>query len=157
MRKSILLPHTEGNDAGWSEGWFPLDSIAIAEISSEDPQHPIEHALMQQSGGGWKAAVPGPQVIRFVFDSPQSIRRIRLQFKEERVERAQEFAVFASSEAKPREEVVRQQWMFSPGGSTAEVEDYSLNLANTKAIELVIDPGRHDKKVFATLESIQIG
>jgi len=52
-----------------------------AEISSEDPSHPFENAL--QGGGGWRAAAPGPQVIRLNFDEPQSIRRIRLTFREE--------------------------------------------------------------------------
>ena len=72
----------------------------------------------------WRAADPGPQVIRLNFDQPQSIHRIRLEFREERKERSQEFAVFASSAKYQRREVVRQQWGFSLGGSAVEIEDY---------------------------------
>ena len=95
-------------------------------------------------------------MIRLNFDHPQPIRRIRLEFREERRERAQEFAVFASSATYQRREVVRQQWTFSPGGSAIEVEDYSVDLPAVSSLELEIDPGRHDKQAIATLESIAI-
>lgn len=52
---------------------------------------------------------------------------------------------------------MRQQWVFSPGGVTTEVEDYYFEVKGITALELQIDPGRHDKQVFATLQSIQIG
>ena len=95
-------------------------------------------------------------MIRLNFDQPQSIRRIRLAFREERRERAQEFALFARSSTDPRREIVRQQWTFSPGGSSTEVEDYSVDLPDVLSLELEIDPGRHDKSAMATLESIAI-
>jgi hypothetical protein len=152
MRKSITPFSKASTVSPSSDGWLDLQQIASAEISSEDPQHPFENAL--RGGGGWRAADPGPQVIRLNFDEPQSIRRIRLEFREEHRERAQEFAVFASSAASPRREIVRQQWTFSPGGSATEVEDYSVDLPAVLSLELEIDPGRHDKLAVATLESI---
>lgn len=106
---------------------------------------------------GWKASEPGPQVLRLSFDDAASIHRIRLQFREERVERSQEIALFASFVDKPRKELVRQQWVFSPKGATTEVEDYFFDLKDVTSIELQIDPGRHDRQVYATLEAIQIG
>jgi hypothetical protein len=90
------------------------------------------------------------------FDAPQSIRRIRVEFREEHRERAQEFALFATSAANQRREIVRQQWTFSPGGSATEVEDYSVDLPAILSLELEIDPGRHDKSAMATLESISV-
>jgi hypothetical protein len=96
-------------------------------------------------------------VIRLNFDHPQAIRRIRVEFREDRRERAQEFAVFVRTSADPRREVVRQQWTFSPGGSAIEVEDYTVHLTDVLSLELDIDPGRHDKMATATLESIAIG
>jgi hypothetical protein len=109
-----------------------------------------------QAEGGWRAADPGPQVIRLNFDAPQFVRRIRLEFREEHKERAQEFALFATSSANQRQEIVRQQWTFSPGGSATEVEDYSVDLPAILSLELEIDPGRHDKSAMATLESISV-
>jgi hypothetical protein len=154
MRKSIVPLSKASTVSPGSDGWLDLQQIASAEISSEDPQYPFENAL--RGAGGWRAADPGPQVIRLNFDEPQAIRRIRLEFREDRVERAQEFAVFASSAAYPRREIVRQQWTFSPGGSATEVEDYSVDLPAVLSLELEIDPGRHDKLAMATLESIGV-
>jgi hypothetical protein len=156
MRKSIVSLHKASTASPSSDEWLDLQQIASAEISSEDPQHPFENALEGGKGGGWRAADPGPQVIRLNFDEPLSIRRIRLEFREERRERSQEFAVFASSAAYQKREVVRQQWTFSPGNSAIEVEDYSVDLPAVLSLELEIDPGRHDKLAIATLESIAI-
>jgi hypothetical protein len=156
MRKSTLPDFgTEGrlSPAG---SWLNLEEIASAELSSEDPQHPFEQALRTDTVDGWRPRSPGPQLIRLRFDVPQAIRRIQLKFREERVNRAQEIALFATSGA-DRKELVRQQWVFSPQGATTEVEDYFFDLKDVTALELEIDPGRHDKQVFASLESIQIG
>jgi hypothetical protein len=90
------------------------------------------------------------------FDVPQPIRRIRVEFREDHRERAQEFALFATTAGNQRREIVRQQWTFSPGGSTTEVEDYSVELPAILSLELEIDPGRHDKSAIATLESISV-
>jgi hypothetical protein len=156
MRKSILSQPAADAAVPASHQWLNLQELASAEISSEDAQHPFENALPGGKGGGWRAAVPGPQVIRLNFDHPQSIRRIRLEFREEKRERSQEFAVFVSSGADQKREIVRQQWTFSPGGSAVEVEDYSVDLPAVVSLELKIDPGRHDHQAIATLESISI-
>ena len=155
MRKSIVSQPKAPGSSTSTGPWLDLAEIASVEITSEDAQHPIENAL-QERAGGWRAAGPGPQVIRLTFDQPQSIHRIRLEFREERKERSQEFAVFASSAKYQRREVVRQQWGFSPGGSTVEVEDYTVDLPAVSVLELEIDPGRHDKEAIATLESISV-
>ncbi len=154
MRKSVVPLAHASTVSPSSGGWLDLEQITSAEISSEDPAHPFEDAL--RGGGGWRAADPGPQLIRLNFDMPQSIRRIRLEFREQHRERTQEFAIFASSGAHPRREIVRQQWTFSPGGSAIEVEDYSVDLSAVLSLELEIDPGRHDKSAIATLESISV-
>jgi hypothetical protein len=154
MRKSITPLPQASTISPTADGWLDLQQIASAEISSEDPSHPFENAL--RADGGWKAADPGPQVIRLNFDAPQAIRRIRLEFREAQRERAQEFALFATTAANQRREIVRQQWTFSPGGSASEVEDYSVDLPAILSLELEIDPGRHDKSAMATLESISV-
>jgi len=156
MRKSILSQPATDAVVPASHPWLDLQELASVEISSEDAQHPFENALPGGKGGGWRAAAPGPQVIRLNFDHPQAIRRIRLEFREAQRERSQEFAVFVSSGADQKREVVRQQWTFSPGGSAVEIEDYSVDLPAVVSLELKIDPGRHDHQAIATLESISI-
>ena len=158
MRKSIVSPSAVPTPP-ITEVWRDLERIARVEISSEDEQFPIEHALGKSETTGWRAAEPGPQLIRMHFDEPQNIKRIRLRFVERSAERTQEFAVFAGT-ASQLKEVVRQQWTFSPYGSTEEVEDYNLNLSGITTLELRIDPDRsHDPKAsreYASLQSLRL-
>jgi hypothetical protein len=51
---------------------------------------------------------------------------------------------------------MRQQWNFSPAGSTEEIEDIPVELSDVIGIELQIDPGRHDKHRIASLQSIAL-
>src|SRR6266849_6204256 len=71
---------------------------------------------------------------------------LRLHFVDRAAERSQEFAVFAGAGSELKE-IVRQQWTFSPYGSTEEIEDYTVNLSGITTLELRIDPDRsHDPK-----------
>jgi hypothetical protein len=98
-------------------------------------------------------------VIRLHFDEPLAIHRIELHFVDKTAERSQEFAVFAGSGTDLRE-VVRQQFTFSPGGSTEEIEDYIVALDGVTVMELKIDPDRsHDPKQsqsYASLQSLRL-
>lgn len=155
MRKSVLSP-SPAELRSALDAWLDLDKVAAVELTSEDPAHPFEQALRGEGGQGWKAAAPGPQTIRLIFDEPRAIHRIRVEFRETTRERSQEFSLSAISASHQTHAIVRQQWTFSPGGSTTEVEDYSVNLLDIVAIELTIDPGRHDLQAVATLQSIAI-
>jgi hypothetical protein len=158
MRKSIVSPSTT-TATPISDLWRDLERIARVEISSEDEGFPIENALGKRVTEGWRAATTGPQLIRLHFDEPQTIRRIHLQFVDKTSERSQEFAVFAGHGTELKE-VVRQQWSFSPGGSTEEIEDYAMNLSGITTLEVRIDPDRsHDPKLsqsYASLQSLKV-
>jgi hypothetical protein len=158
MRKSIISP-LPAAAVPTKDLWRELDRIARVEISSEDPLFPIEHALGRKETTGWRAAVKGPQVIRLHFDEPLSIKRLHLHFVEQARERSQEFAVYAGAGAELNE-VVRQQWTFSPHGSTEEIEEYNVNLSGITTLELRIDPDRsHDPKQsqeYASLQSLKL-
>jgi len=105
------------------------EEVARVEVTSDDPNFPIEVALTTGEGSGWRAAEKDEQIIRIVFDNQRTQRRIRLEFSETEIERTQEFTLRWSSEAAgPFREIVRQQWNFSPQGSTSEVEDYQVQL-----------------------------
>jgi hypothetical protein len=155
MRKTPLSP--SGNEQRSPlDIWLDIEDLALAEISSEDPAHPFECALHGGKGQGWRAAAPGPQTIRLKFDKPATIRRIRLEFREARVERSQEFRLSTAAVTGQKREIARQQWNFSPNGSTVEVEDYAVQLSNVAEVELEIDPGRHDRQAVASLQSIAL-
>ena len=152
MRKRVLGSAALLGDAADGREWFKLQDLAEVEVTSEADGYPVETAFNFGAGPGWRAASPGIQRIRLVFDQPQSIRRMRLQFNEPNVARTQEFTVRWSG--RPDEflkEVVRQQWNFSPGGSTAESEDYAIDLKGVSILELTIDPDRGAGEALANL------
>ena len=158
MRKSIVSPNA-AIKTPIGDNWRDLERIARVEITSEDAAFPIEHALGKAVTTGWRAASTGPQVIRLHFDEPQVIRRIHLHFVDSTAERSQEFAVFAGVGTELRE-IVRQQWNFSPHGTTEEVEDYTVELTGITTLELRIDPDRsHDPAAshnHASLQSLKL-
>jgi hypothetical protein len=119
--------------------WLPVEELATVEITSEDPAAPVEGALRGEAPG-WRAAEPGPQTIRIVFDRPQALGRIRLVFVEPDLVRTQELALRWSPDGRSFSEVVRQQWNFSPGGATREVEDYRVDLAGVSVLALDLVP-----------------
>ena len=56
--------------------------------------------------------------------------------------------------------MVRQQWNFSPSGTTEEIEDFKVELSGVTAMELRIDPDRsHDpaqSHSYASLQSLKL-
>jgi len=154
MRKRLLSSAPEPTDAG---GWLDLESLAVVEITSEDPDRPIESALLPAAGPGWRAAGPGPQTIRLVFDAPQSLHRIRLEFSEATAERTQEYVLRWSADGgREFRDVVRQQWNFSPGGSTHQIEVHAVDLPGVTVLELEITPDLGGGSAPASLEKLSL-
>ena len=152
MRKSVIdsvAIHTEQRS---EQEWLKLEQMAKVEVSSEDPNFPIESALTLGKGPGWRAAQEGKQIIRIIFDRPRPLRRIRLEFSETEIERTQEFTLQWSAESGgPFRDIVRQQWSFSPHGSTTEVEDYQVDLDSVSVLDLALRPDLTPSNAFATL------
>jgi hypothetical protein len=96
------------------------------EATSEDPQSPIESAFTG-CGPGWRTAEPRTQRVCLVF----SLR-------------------WSGAHGGADKEIIRQQWNFSPQGSTAEVEGCPPDLESVSVLELAICPdiaGRHGIEV----------
>ena len=114
MRKRIITP-VQQETAPPDLEWLNMEELAEVEITSEDPAHPIESALLPGRASGWRAAGPGEQKIRLLFAYPQRLRRIWLNFVETRTERTQEYVLRWSQDGgQSFQEIVRQQWNFSP-------------------------------------------
>jgi uncharacterized protein (DUF736 family) len=156
MRKTIIDSHTVNPHSQSQEKWLDLEEIAIVEVTSEDPHFPIESALTASEGPGWRAAERGKQVIRIVLDKPRPLRRVRLEFAEADNQRTQEFTLRWSQVDGPFREIVRQQWSFSPQGSTSEVEDYQVDLDNVSVLELALKPDLTPDNAFATLAAWRV-
>ena len=154
MRKTVIDPATVYSEPRTKQEWLDLEEVAKVEVTSEDPSFPLESALVSGKGPGWRAAKRGKQIIRIIFDKPARLRRIRLEFSETEVARTQEFTLQWSAEpGGPFTEIVRQQWSFSPQGSTSEIEDYQVNLDSVSVLELALRPDLTPANACATLAS----
>ena len=155
MRKRIATPTPATPHA--QEDWLDLERAATVEVTSEDKDFPIESSLSIEPGQGWRAAQPGAQTIRLVFDEPQELKRISLVFEENDMTRTQEFVLRASSNpGGPFREIVRQQWNFSVPTSTREIEDYRVELSDVTVLELTIMPDISSGAAHASLKSLRL-
>jgi hypothetical protein len=140
----------------FADAWLDLVTAATVELTSEDKTHPIEAALSSRDQG-WRAASPGAQTIRLIFYQPQRLKRINLVFKEAETSRTQEFVLRWCSETDQGfREIVRQQWNFSPPQTGGEIEDYQVDLASVKVLELVIVPDIDGGSTLASLENLRL-
>jgi len=156
MRKRIIT--TARRDiADPDQAWLDLEELAEVEITSEDAARPIESALLPGHSPGWRAAGPGEQTIRILFTQPQQIQRICLQFMEDQTERTQEYVLrWSSDRGRSFQEIVRQQWNFSPQGTTSEREEYHVNLSAVTALELHIIPDISGGDAIASLAQLRL-
>jgi hypothetical protein len=154
MRKRIGS-HILARPTAEDKGWLDLEKEAEVEVTSEDPEHPIEFALTAKDSSGWRAGQKGPQSLRLILDSPQRLRLIHLVFTEEHLSRTQEFVLrWSAGEEAPPREIVRQQYHFNPGSS--EVEDYAVDLEGVKVLELDINPSINGGEGRASLAELRL-
>jgi hypothetical protein len=156
MRKRIIPPGQ--TDPTPPDGdWLNLERLAQMELTSEDAAYPIESALLPGEGSGWRAAGPGGQTIRLLFEQPQRLRRIWLQFVERVTERTQEYVLRWSPDGgQSYREIVRQQWNLSPHGATCETEDHRVDLSGVTALELRIVPDIGGGPARASLAKLRL-
>jgi hypothetical protein len=151
------IAHTLQTDLPSEQVWLDIDRKASVELTSEQNGYPIESALIGEENRGWRAANPGTQIIRVIFDEPQTLRRIWLVFEDTENTRTQEFALrWSRGTELPFREIVRQQWNFSPGGSVREIEDYTVELPGAAIFELTIVPDKSDGEARASLRSFRL-
>jgi len=156
IRKSVI-PVASAEVLTSEEDWLEIAPLAQVEVTSEHPDHPIEAALGAGSASGWRAGASGAQTVRLRFDKPQEIRRIRLRFVETQHARRQEFVLRSSTDGRTSRDIVRQQWNFSPTGSTVELEDYVVDLSGVAVLELCIIPDVSGGDAPASLSELRVG
>ena len=156
MRKR-LIDSTPESIRSRGEGWLDIESAAVVEVTSEDPNCPVESAFVSGDARGWRATAPGSQTIRLVFDQPQRLKCISLEFEEHETARTQEFVLRWSSDgASSVKEIVRQQWNFSPPDSIREVEEYQVELSGVTVLELVINPNIGGGVARASVKNLRL-
>jgi hypothetical protein len=153
MRKRVITPTPE-TVRSHAEGCLDVERAAVVEVTSEDKNYPIEAAFASDKTEGWRAAGPGSQTIRIVFDQPQKLKHISLVFEENEIPRTQEFVLRCSSDGGSSfKEIVRQQWTFSLPEANHEVEEYQVDLSNINLLELIIVPNISGGTAHASLKS----
>jgi hypothetical protein len=156
MRKTIIHPGAAESSRS-NQDWLDLEGLTQVEVTSEDAAHSIDSALIPGLGTGWRAAQPGKQTIRIVFDHPQNLGRILLKFDEREQARTQEFELRWLPEGEEHSrEILRQQYTFSPPATTQEIEDYRVELKAVTALELKIVPDISGGAARASLAQISL-
>jgi hypothetical protein len=156
MRKRIVDSAAEQVEVA-QNGGLDLEGLAQVEVTSERADYPIESALIPSRGPGWRAANPGEQSIRLIFDHPLRLRRNLLRFNEEEQARTQEFVLRWRPDGQQAfREIVRQQYTFSPEATKQEIEDYRVDLNSVAALELQIIPNISGGHAYASLAEMSL-
>lgn len=158
MRKRLLTSQPEPSAATVERKDIP--AIATVLMTSEVADHPIENLFDGRGGPGgsrWVAAEPGEQTVVLVFDTPQTIRTIGLEIEEREASRTQELQVAISRDGgRTYDELIRQEYTFSPPGTTFERERWSVSVDGITHLRLVIRPDKGDRTRRATLTSLLV-
>ena len=158
LRKHLL---TDPPPASVSQsGSKTIAAIATVWVTSESADAPIDHVFDPHGGRGgsrWVAAAPGEQRLILAFDTPQTLRTIRLEVEEPEVSRTQVLHVSVSTDGgQTYQELRRQEYTFSPPGTTFEREEWAVTVAGATHLQLVITPDKGGALCRATLTSLAL-
>jgi hypothetical protein len=135
-----------------------IAATATVQVTSEDPAHLIDNVFDHQRGPGgsrWVAAEAGEQTLILAFDTPQIIHQILLEVEEPEVSRTQELQLSVSHDGgQTYRELRRQEYNFSPPGTTFEREDWAVTAEGVTHLQLWIKPDKGGKPCRATLTAL---
>ena len=141
-------------------GEINVVAAATVLVTSEDPEHPVDHAFDSHrglEGTRWIAGEPGEQTLIVAFDAPEAVGRVILEVEEPEVARTQELQLAISSDGgRTYRDVLRQEYNFSPPGTTFEREDWAVSAAGATHLRLQVKPDKGDKPCRATLTSLVV-
>jgi hypothetical protein len=158
LRKDLLTtrPLATTSQPGAKE----IAAIATVWVTSEAAEAPIDHVFDRHGGPGgsrWVAAGPGEQRLILAFDTPQTLRMISLEVEEPEVSRTQVLHVSVSADGgQTYQELRRQEYTFSPPGTTFEREEWAVTVEGATHLQLVITPDKGGSPCRATLTSLAL-
>jgi hypothetical protein len=157
LRKRIL-DTAEAPASGYDPAALDIAAIATVIVTSEQATNPVNHIFDQSRGPGasrWVAAKVGEQDLILDFDTPQTIKSIVLDVEETEVSRRQEVVVSVSRDGgQMYDELIRQEYNFSPPGTTFERETWSVSVQRVTHLRLHITPDKDGKPCRATVSSL---
>ena len=158
LRKHLLTDHPIGQVA--EPGEKDIAALATVGVTSEATDYPIDHAFDSHRGPGgsrWVAGAPGPQRLLLAFDAPQTLRLLRLEVEERDVSRTQDIQVAISRDGgHTYQTLLRQEYNFSPPGTTFEREEWAIPAEGVTHLQLVITPDKGGTPCQATLTTLAL-
>jgi hypothetical protein len=158
LRKQIVETDSATPDLVPTE--IDIAALATVLVTSEAPEHPVDFAFDRKRGPGgtrWIAAEPGEQSLTLVFDAPQAIRRVALEVEESEVARTQELLLSISGdEGRTYRDLLRQEYTFSPTGTTFEREDWAISAEGVTHLRLSIKPDKGTAPCRASVTSLVV-
>ena len=158
LRKQVLTTDPTVHAPAPSEK--DIATLATVLVTSEDPDHPIDHVFDGQRGpraSRWIAGQPGEQQLILAFDAPQSIRKVVVEINEPDMSRTQEMDASVSTDGgRTYRELVRQEYTFSPPATSREHEEWSVNAEGVSHFRLRIQPDKGGKAYRATLTTLAL-
>jgi hypothetical protein len=158
LRKHLLTDHPAERVA--EPGEKDIAALATVWMTSEAVDYPIDNAFDSHRGPGgsrWVAGEPGPQSLVLAFDTPQTLRVLRLEVEERDVSRTQELYVAISrDEGRTYQTLLRQEYTFSPPGTTFEREEWAIPAEGVTHLQLVITPDKGGAPYYATLTTLAL-
>ncbi len=158
LRKHLLTDHPIGQVA--EPGEKDIAALATVGVTSEATDYPIDNAFDSHRGPGgsrWVAGAPGPQRLLLTFDAPQTLRRLRLEVEEHEVSRTQDLQVAISRDGgHTYQTLLRQEYNFSPPGTTFEREEWAIPAEGVTHLQLVITPDKGGAPCYATLTTLAL-
>jgi hypothetical protein len=156
LRKQLIQPI----DKQVLQGKISIPDTATILVTSERVDHPIDYICDGQRGPGstrWIAEQPGDQTVVLVFDAAQDIHVVSLEIEEDEVSRTQELTLSTSRDGgQTYRELLRQEFNFSPPGTTFEHEEWRLAAKGITHVRLWIRPDKGGRSCYASMTTLAL-
>lgn len=162
LRKLIIPAPPDPAGPGTSDkaGRIYIPEVATVLVTSEAAEHPVDCLFDDHDGPGgtrWVAAVDGEQVLIIAFDTPQTIQEVGLETEELQASRNQVLTLSLSQDGgRTYREILRQEFNFSPPGTTFERERWIVPATMVSHLRVTIRPDKGGKLGRASLTSLTI-
>jgi len=139
---------------------WDVPSLATVLVTSETPDHPVDHLFDESRGPGgsrWVAGGDGEQTLILAFDQPQTLREVGIEAEESRLTRTQVVSLAISADGgRTYRERIRQEFNFSPSGATFEREAWAVPAGGVTHLRLTVRPDKGDAPGRASLTTLTL-
>jgi hypothetical protein len=160
LRKHIVPSPLQAAAIGTEPAGLHIPALATVLVTSESGDHPVDHLFDGRNGPGgtrWVASADGEQTVILAFDTPQAIREVGLEVEEPSASRTQVLTLSLSQDGgRTYREIVRQEFNFSPPGTTFEREVWNVPAGRVTHLRIAIQPEKGGAPHHATLTSLTI-